>query len=130
MPIAGELVRISTATISTLPLDLASLSAHPPWLPFPPTQFHRQFFFAKLRKPRLDCSKGCLLHLLLYSLDDRPAVFSLQFPHHKLYTHRADCLLVIDVIDINYSTTWKLFSFLFSPSFLLFSQPLAMDTLP
>jgi hypothetical protein len=30
---------------------------------------------------------------------------------------------VVDVMDITYSTTWKLFSF-------LFSQPLAMDTLP
>ncbi len=39
-------------------------------------------------------------------------------------------LLVVDVMDINHSTIWKLFSFLFSPAFPLFSQPLAMDTLP
>src|SRR5260370_1378985 len=39
-------------------------------------------------------------------------------------------LLVVDVMDINYSTIWRLFSFLFSPPFTLFSQPLAMDTLP
>jgi len=33
-------------------------------------------------------------------------------------------------MDITYSTTWRLFSFLFSSSLPLFSQPLARDTLP
>src|SRR2546421_7432645 len=47
-----------------------------------------------------------------------------------------NCILIVLIApcrrcdDINYSTTWKLFSFLFSPSFPLFSQPLAKDTLP
>jgi hypothetical protein len=39
-------------------------------------------------------------------------------------------LLVVDVIDSNYSTTWELFSSGFPSSFLLFSQPLTKDTLP
>ncbi len=39
-------------------------------------------------------------------------------------------LLIVDVMDINYFTIWRLFSSLFSPAFTLFSQPLAIETLP
>src|SRR5205809_7218860 len=71
MPISREVVRISTATISTRPIDLAGLSAHPPGLPFPSPKFDGQFCFTKLRKPRLERSEGCLLHLLLHSSSEK-----------------------------------------------------------
>src|SRR5436305_953026 len=93
MSISREGVRIPTATLPTLPLNLVGLPTGSSWLSFPPSQFRRHLFFTQLRKPRPDRCQSRLLHLLLHTLNDCPALFSLQFSCHKLSTHRADCSL-------------------------------------
>jgi hypothetical protein len=93
MSIPRELVRIPAPTMAALPVNLAGLATDPSWLSFPSTQFHRQFFFAKLGEQGPDRLKDYRLHLPLDGLDNLFALLARQFPWQKLYTHRAECSL-------------------------------------
>src|SRR6266568_4330263 len=87
MPISHEPVGILTATMSTVPVDLMGLPTHVPWFAFLPSEFRGHLRFQKGFQYHGDGGKRSLLHLLLDSLNGLFAVFTLQFPLGKMYTH-------------------------------------------
>src|SRR5207253_3864683 len=94
MTIVCEVVGLPTATMATLPVNLAGLFTHPPWTAFLSPQLGLLFFFTKLGKPRPDRPDRSLLQVLLYFLDNLLALLPFQFPRQQLSTHRPECSLL------------------------------------
>jgi len=80
MSIARKAVRISTATMTALPVNLAGVSTDMPRTAFLSSQFGCLFFFTKFREQRPDRPNDSLMQLLLHLLDDLFAFFTFQLP--------------------------------------------------
>src|SRR5260370_7772609 len=87
MSITGELVRISTATMAALPVNLTDLSTHLSATAWPTTELGCHFFFTKRCEQWLDRPHGGLFQFFLDPLAYRFALFTLYFPAPTLYPH-------------------------------------------
>jgi len=77
MAITDELVRISTATMAALPVNLTDLSTHLSATAWSTTEFGCHFFFTKRCEQGLDRPHSGLFQFFLDLLDDRFALFTL-----------------------------------------------------
>lgn len=90
VPSAGKLMGISTATVTTTPVDFSWLGAHSTAFPFFSSQFRAHFGFHKQFQDGLDCGTRRRFGLEMDGLQRLLALRSLSLSDGKRYTHEAE----------------------------------------
>src|SRR5438105_2943527 len=90
MPIPRELLRISTATLPTHPVDFPRLSADVAHRSLLASQFGSHLCFQQRFYQRFDRCAGCTFGLLVDFFQDDLSLVFFQFPLPKVYSHNAD----------------------------------------
>jgi hypothetical protein len=129
MPISCELVRISTATLPTHPVDFPWLCANVAHCSLLASQLGGHFRFQQRFYDGFDRRSGCAFGLLVDFFQDGLPLVCFQFPLLKVSSHSTDPSWWLSLVFF-FTLPLGGLQLLFSAAFPPFSLPLARDTLP